>query len=56
MTDRLAFQDESYIKNNHCWVCGNDNPDFILRVTGMVMRLYAIGNQKIIIPQVGLLS
>ena len=26
MTDRLAFQDESYIKNNHCWVCGSDNP------------------------------
>ena len=26
MKDGLAFQDESYIKNNHCWVCGNDNP------------------------------
>ncbi len=25
MKDGLAFQDEPYIKNNHCWVCGNNN-------------------------------
>ncbi|MBT8349827.1 MAG: hypothetical protein KJO26_01115 [Deltaproteobacteria bacterium] len=27
MINGLAFKDESYIKNNHIWVCGNDNPN-----------------------------
>ena len=26
MAAELAFQDESYITNNPCWVCGSDNP------------------------------
>lgn len=26
MVTGIAFQNESYSKNNHCWVCGNDNP------------------------------
>ena len=25
MQDQIAFQDESFCKNNHCWICGNDN-------------------------------
>ena len=25
MVSGLAFQDASFSKNNHCWVCGNDN-------------------------------
>ena len=25
MKEGLAFQDEPYCNNNHCWVCGNDN-------------------------------
>ena len=41
MTDGLAFQDESYIKNNHCWVCGNDNPH------GLYIKSHWDGNEAI---------
>ena len=41
MTGGLAFQDESYIKNNHCWVCGNDNPH------GLYIKSHWYGDEAI---------
>lgn len=39
--DQIAFQDESYCKGNHCWVCGNENPQ------GLYLKSYWEGDESI---------
>ena len=36
----LAFQDKPYCKNNHCWVCGNDN------LHGLYIKSYWDGDES----------
>ncbi len=43
MSTGLAFQDESYAMNNHCWVCGNDNPH------GLYIKSYWDGDESVCI-------
>lgn len=41
MTEKLAFQDDVYFKGNHCWGCGNENPD------GLNIKSYWDGNESV---------
>lgn len=41
MTDGIAFQDDVFSKGNHCWGCGNENPD------GLKIKSYWEGNESV---------
>ncbi len=41
MTSRIAFQDDVFCKRNHCWVCGNENPN------GLNIKSYWDGNESV---------
>jgi len=39
--DPIAFQDMSYSRGNHCWVCGNENPH------GLYIKSYWDGDESV---------